>query len=82
MRMVAIKNMKAFDEEGEAINKVEASLRGVGISLRDSNGGFRDMQDVIGEVAKNWGSFTKENQIFIAQQLGGKIMPQPIEIWG
>ncbi|MFZ2992541.1 MAG: phage tail tape measure protein [Microgenomates group bacterium] len=70
-RMTAIKDMKAFDDEGEAINKVEKSLMEVGVSLRDSNGHFRDMQDVIDELSQKWNSFSKENQMFIAQQIGG-----------
>ena len=70
-RMTAIKDMKAFDPEGESINKVEASLKNVNVDLRDQNGHFRDMQDVLMELSTRWSTFSTENQTFIAQQIGG-----------
>jgi biotin operon repressor len=71
--MTAIKNMDAFDSEGEAVNKVEDSLKNVGVQLRDSNGKFRELQDVIDELAGKWSTLNKEDQLFIAQQIGGKM---------
>lgn len=71
-RMTSIKDMKAFDGEGEAVNKVEESLLRVGIHLRDSNGKFREMQDVLGEIGDNWENINKEDQLYIAEQIAGK----------
>lgn len=70
-RMTSIKNLKAFDENGEAINKVESSLLRVGIHLRDNNGQFRDMQEVLGEIGDNWNNINKEDQLYIAEQIAG-----------
>jgi len=70
-RMTSIKNLKAFDEEGQAVNKVESSLSRVGINLRDNNGHFRDMQDVLGDIGKNWNNINKEDQLYIAEQIAG-----------
>lgn len=71
LRMTAIKDMKAFDSEGESVNKVESALAGVNVKLRDNQGHFRDMQDVLDELAGKWSDFSREEQIFIAQQIGG-----------
>lgn len=71
LRMTAVKNMEAFDSEGEAVNKVESALAGVNVHLRDQEGHFRNMQDVLDELAMKWDTFTREEQIFIAQQIGG-----------
>jgi TP901 family phage tail tape measure protein len=70
-RMTSIKNMKAFDTEGEAIdvNKVEAALDRVGIKLRDDNKQFRNMQDVLDEIGAKWDTMAKEDQLNIAEQI-------------
>ncbi len=70
-RMTSIKNLKAFDEEGEDVSKVETSLKRVGIHLRDANGQFRDMQDVLTDIGNNWNNINKEDQLYIAEQIAG-----------
>lgn len=44
------------DNEGEAmsLNKVDAALQSVGITLQDVNGQFRNFDDVILELSKKW----------------------------
>ena len=44
------------DSEGEAmsLNKVDAALQSVGITLQDVNGQFRNFDDVILELSKKW----------------------------
>jgi TP901 family phage tail tape measure protein len=39
-------------EEGMDVNRVERALKQVGIQLRDANGQFRDMEQVLTEVGK------------------------------
>ena len=36
------------------MNRVDAALKQVGISLTDNNGKFRDMEDVLKEVGSAW----------------------------
>jgi len=72
-RMTSIKDMKAFDEEGLAVNKVETSLLRVGIHLRDNNGHFRNMQEVLGEIGGNWKNINTEDRLYIAEQIAGKM---------
>lgn len=50
------------DETGEAINDVEKALGKVRIALREANGDFRNMEDVLDEVAAKWSTMTKLEQ--------------------
>lgn len=58
-------------EEGGTISKVEGSLKKVGIALRDSKFEFRDMSDVLEEVAGKWSTLTEMEQTEIAKNIAG-----------
>lgn len=62
-----------FDEDGELIdyNKVDTALKTVGISLKDSQGQFRDFDDVIFELAGKWDSLDTVSQRYIATIAAG-----------
>ena len=61
------------DLEGEALsyNKVDAALQSVGISLKDSQGEFRNMTDVVLELAEVWDQLDSTQQRYIATQFAG-----------
>lgn len=46
------------DENGEFLDasKVETALKSVGVALRDSQGQFRDLDQVIIELGERWSS--------------------------
>lgn len=52
------------DSEGEemSLNKVDKALQSVGISIHDTQGQFRDFDDVILELAKSWGTIDTNTQ--------------------
>ena len=52
--MEQVKAGATIDEEGQAINNVEKVLIANGIQLRDSLSSFRDMDDVLADVAKKY----------------------------
>lgn len=58
-------------ETGESLNDFEKSLKAVGIALRDSEGEFRDFNDVVLEVGEAWSSLSSIEQSAIATTLGG-----------
>lgn len=58
-------------EDGTDVNKVEASLNAVGISLRDATGKFRDLEDVFNELGPKWDSLNTMQQQAIAQAVAG-----------
>lgn len=59
------------DETGEAINDVESALGKVGIALRETNGDFRNMEDVLDEVAAKWSALTNFERAGITAAIAG-----------
>ena len=59
--------------DGEIVdaNKIEAALREAGVALRDTNGEFRNFDDVILELASKWDTLDKMTQRYIATQAAG-----------
>jgi len=59
---------KLMDSEGEAMsfNKVDAALQSVGISMKTTDGQFRDFTSVIVELAEKWNTLESTQQRYIA----------------
>ena len=71
-RMNNVKAGKFVDDEtGEELNDVEKTLGKLGISLRDTNGLFRNSGEVLDEVAARWKSFDNVSQHAIATAFAG-----------
>lgn len=71
-RMGNIKLSRLKDyETGEDLSNVETVLRGVGISLRDTDDSFRDFDEVLDETAKRWSTFSEVQQRAIANAFAG-----------
>lgn len=66
-------NVTGIDEEGEeySLNKVDKALQTVGISIHDTNGEFRDFDDVITELSGKWDTIDKNTQRYIATVMAG-----------
>ena len=60
------KDPMAILEDGVSANKVEAALATIGIALRNSEGEFRALQDVMDELGMKWNSLTRNQQAYIA----------------
>lgn len=59
------------DETGENLNNVETVLTELGIALRDQEGNFRNMGDVLDEIGLKWDSFENKEQHAIATAVAG-----------
>ena len=71
-RMNNVAAGKFVDEEtGESLNDVETVLNELQISLRDTNGEFRNSGEVLDEVASRWESFDSTAQHAIATAFAG-----------
>ena len=70
-RLTNIAAGKNIDDEGESINDVEQSLEKVGIRLRDDNNEWRNMYDVISEIASRWSEFSSLEQSQISTAVAG-----------
>lgn len=59
--------------DGEIVdaNKIETALRSVGVSLRDTSGQFRDLDDVFMELSSKWGTLDTNTQRYIATIAAG-----------
>lgn len=64
---------KLIDSEGEvlAYNKVDAALQSVGITLKTTDGQFRNFTDVIIELGEKWDQLDSTQQRYIATQFAG-----------
>lgn len=54
-----------------SLNEVNTVLDSVGISLTDTEGQLRDLDDVLDEVAARWGTFTRNQQAQISTAIAG-----------
>ena len=52
-------------------NKVDKALKSIGIDLKDTNGQFRDLDDVFLELAQRWNSLSRNQQRYIATTSAG-----------
>ena len=62
-----------FEVEGEEVNvnKVDAALASVGVSLKNAKGEFRDLDDVFLDLAEKWDSLDIMSQRYIATTAAG-----------
>ncbi len=59
------------DETGESLSDTEAVLNKLGIKLRDTENTYRDFDDVLDDVGKNWKYFTQVEQNAISVAIAG-----------
>lgn len=59
--------------EGEevSVNKVDAALKSVGVSLKNANGEFRNLDEVFLELAEKWDSLDLMSQRYVATMAAG-----------
>lgn len=59
--------------DGEIVdaNAIETALRSVGVSLRDAQGQFRELDDVFLELSSKWNTLDKNTQRYIATIAAG-----------
>lgn len=70
-RINNIKLGKFIDDDGESLNDTEKILKEFGIALRDTEGEFRAVSDVLDELYEKWGSFTSVEKSAIAVAAAG-----------
>ena len=70
MGNIKLSRLKDF-ETGEDLSNVETVLRKVGIYLRDSEGQFREFDEVLDETASRFSSFSSVTQRAVANAFAG-----------
>lgn len=70
-RLTNVAAGKMTDDLGEPLNDVEQVFNGLNIKLRDSSGEFRNMYDVISELANRWEHLDNAEQSWVATSVAG-----------
>ena len=70
-RMQAVRIGSLFDEDGEDISNVDKVLKQYGITIRDTSGNFRDLDDVLKELSVKWKDFEATQKSEIATTIAG-----------
>ena len=58
-------------EDGTNLNKYSKALYSVGINIKDVNGDIKNMDTILDELGKKWITLGKDQQIALAQTVGG-----------
>lgn len=67
----AVSDTVTIDGEEVSVNKVDAALASVGVSLKNTKGEFRELDDVFLELASKWDSLDIMSQRYIATTAAG-----------
>ena len=59
------------DGEEVSYNKVDTALQSIGVSLKDANGQFRDLDQVFLDISQRWNSLSQTQQRYIATIAAG-----------
>ena len=60
-----------IDGEEVDYNKVDTALKSIGVSLKDANGQFRNLDQVFLDISERWSSLTQTQQRYIATTAAG-----------
>ena len=65
--------LEIAEVDGEEVdyNKVDAALKSIGVSLKDTNGQFRNLDQVFLDISERWNSLTQTQQRYIATTAAG-----------
>jgi len=63
LKMIFSRMGRATDGEidAETVSKVEKAYQSIGVALRDTNGEFRDIPDVLADLSEKWGTLIAFN---------------------
>jgi len=64
-------NPMADLEDGINANRVEKALKTVGVQLRDTNGEFRNMDDVFADLGESWKTMSRNQRAYISTMAAG-----------
>ena len=60
------------DEFGVSLGRISSHLKAMGIEILDENGNLKDLGTTLTQVGEDWEQYSREQQIAIAEQIGGK----------
>lgn len=69
-RIQGLKLGETLDDDTD-LNKYSAALQAVGISIFDTNGELKDMDNILDELGDKWENLSKAQQVALAQTVAG-----------
>lgn len=60
------------DEFGVSLGRVSSHLQAMGIEILNQDGSLKDLGNTLSDVGNRWNEYSREQQIAIAEQIGGK----------
>ena len=58
-------------DDGTTLGQYSQALAAVGISIKDSNGQLKDMDNILNEMGSKWNTLSKDSQVALAQNVAG-----------
>ena len=58
-------------EDGTSLNKYSEALKAVGISIYDTSGELKNMDNILDEMGAKWQTISKDQQVALAQTVAG-----------
>ena len=60
------------DEFGVSLGRVSSHLAAMGVEILNEDGSLRELGSTLTQVGENWQSYSREQQVALAEQIGGK----------
>ena len=83
-KMIAARTLKSKEaiedlaDSGESIEDIEIAasnaekaLNSIGLTARTSNGDFKDLEGILGEVAAKWDTLNNSTKQYVSEQMAG-----------
>ncbi len=61
-------------DDGTTLGKYAKAIDAVGVSIKDSNGELRNMDDVLSDIGERWSTLNKDEQVALAQGVAGRLL--------
>ena len=58
-------------EDGVDLNKYSKALQSIGVSVLDTNGNLKNMDEILDQMGEKWDTLSKAQQVALAQTVGG-----------
>lgn len=71
--LARVEDLKLGDtlDDGTTLGNYSSALEKVGISIKDSNGALKDMDDILNDIGNKWGLLNRDQQVALAQSVAG-----------
>lgn len=61
-------------DDGTTLGKYAKAIDAIGVSIKDSNGELRNMDNVLSDIGERWSTLNKDEQVALAQGVAGKLL--------